>query len=40
MKESVIPIVIDAFETIPKELVKRLEDLEIRGHVETIQATA
>ena len=32
-----IPIVVDA---IPKGLVKELEDLKIRGHLETIQTTA
>ena len=32
-----IPIVIGALGTIPKELVKRLENLEIRGQEETIQ---
>ena len=34
-----ILIVIGALGTIPKELVKGVEDLKIRGHVETIQAT-
>ena len=38
IKEKVIPFVIGAFETIPKELVKELEDLDIRGQVETIQS--
>ena len=33
---TVIPIVIGAFETMPKGLVKGLEDLEIRRQVETI----
>ena len=37
---TVIPIVIGAVhETIPKGYVKGLEDLEIRGQVETIQIT-
>ena len=36
MKMTVIPIVIGALRTIPKGLVKGLEDLEIRGQVETI----
>ena len=36
----VIPIVIGALETIPKGLIKGLEDLEIRGQIETIQSTA
>ena len=35
MKVTVIPIVIGALGTIPKGLVKRLEDLE----VDTIQTT-
>ena len=37
MKVVVISIVIGALETIPKGLVKWLEDLEIRGRVETYQ---
>ena len=37
MKVPVIPIVIVALGTDTKELVKELEDLEIRGRVETIQ---
>ena len=40
MKVTVIPIVISAFGTVTKGLVKGLEDLEIRGRVETIQTTA
>ena len=39
MKMAVIPIVIDALGTIPKRLVKGLEELEIRGQEETIQTT-
>ena len=39
MNVSVIPIVVGAIETIPKGLLKGLEDLEIR-EVETIQNTA
>ena len=35
-----IPVVIRALGTITKELVQGLEDSEIRGPVETIQATA
>ena len=35
----VIPIVIGALGTIPKGLVKALEDLEVRGQAETIQIT-
>ena len=37
MKVIVIPILIDERRTIPKRLVKRLKDLEIRGQVETIK---
>ena len=33
---TVIPIEIGALRTIPKGLVKEVEDLEIRGQVETI----
>ena len=33
-------IVIGALGTVPKDLVLGLEDLEIRGRVETIQTTA
>ena len=40
MKVAVIPIVIGVFSIITKGLVWRLEDLEIRGLVETIQTTA
>ena len=40
MKATVIPIVFGVLETIPKRLVKGLEDTEIRGQVETIQTTA
>ena len=40
MKETVIPTVIGALGTITKVLVYRLEDLKIRGRVETIQPTA
>ena len=40
MKMTVIPIVAGALGTIPKGLVKRQEDLEIRGQVETTQVTA
>ena len=36
MKVTVIPIVICALRTIPKGLVKGLEDLEIREQVETV----
>ena len=40
MKVTFIPIVIGAFGTVTKGLLKALEDLEIRGQVETIQTTA
>ena len=40
MKVMVIPIVIGALGTIPKGLVKGLENLEIRGQGLTIQTTA
>ena len=39
MRVTIIPIMIDAFGTITKGLLKGLEDLEIRGWVETIQTT-
>ena len=35
MKVTVIPVVIGALGTIPKRLVKGLEDLGVRGQVET-----
>ena len=37
MKVIIIPIVIGAFGPVNKGLLKGLEDLEIRGQVETIQ---
>ena len=40
MKVTFIPILIDVLGTVTKGLIKRLEDLEIRGQVETIQITA
>ena len=40
MKGTIIPIVISAFGTITKGLLKELEDLEVVGRVETIQTTA
>ena len=40
MKVKIIPIVIGAFGTVTKGLIKGLEDLEISGRVETIQRTA
>ena len=36
MKMTVIPIVIGALGTVSKGLVEGLEDLEIRGRIETI----
>ena len=40
MKVMIVPIVIGAFGTITKGLLKGLEDLEVGGRVETIQTTA
>ena len=40
MKVTIVPIVIGAFGTITKWLLKGLEDLEVSGRVETIQMTA
>ena len=40
MKVTIAPIVIGAFGTIIKGLLKRLEDLEVGGRVESIQMTA
>ena len=40
MKVIIIPIVIGAFVTVTKRLLKGLEDLEVGGQVETIQTTA
>ena len=37
MKVTIVPIVIGAFGTITKGLLKELEDLEVGGRVETIQ---
>ena len=39
MKVTIILIVIGAFGTVTKGLLKRLEDLEVGGRVETIQTT-
>ena len=39
MKVTVIPVVIGAFGTVIKVLVQGLEDLEIRGCVESTQST-
>ncbi len=40
MKVTIVPIVIGAFGTITKGLLKGLEDLEVGGRVETIHMTA
>ena len=40
MKVTIIPIVIGAFGTVTKRLLKSLEDLEVGSRVETIQTTA
>ncbi len=40
MKVTTIPIVIGAFGTVTKGLIKGLEDLEVGGRVKTIQTTA
>ena len=37
MKVTIIPIMICAFSAVTKGLIKGLQDLEIRGRVETIQ---
>ena len=37
MKVTIVPIVIGAFGTITKGLLKGLEDLEVGGRLETIQ---
>ena len=39
MQVTIIPIVIGAFGTVAKRLLKGLEDLEVGGSVETIQTT-
>ena len=40
MKVTSIPIVIRAFDTVTKGLLKGLEDLEVGERVETIQITS
>ena len=40
MQVTIIPIVIGAFGTVTRGLLKGLEDLEVGGRVETIQMTA
>ena len=39
MKVTIIPIIIGAFGTVTKGLLKGVEDLEVGGRVETIQTT-
>ena len=39
MKVTIKPIVIGAFGTVTKELLKGLKDLEVGGLVEAIQTT-
>ena len=39
MKVTIIPIVIGAFGTVTKGLLKRLEDMKVGGRVKTIQTT-
>ena len=40
MKVTIITIVIGAFGTVTKGLLKGLEDLEVGGRVDTIQTAA
>ena len=40
MKVTIVPVVIGAFGTVTKGLLKGLGDLEVGGRVETIQTTA
>ena len=40
MKVTIVAIVIGAFDTVTKGLLKGLENLEVDGRVETIQTTA
>ena len=40
MKVTIVPIVIGAFGTVTKGLLKGLEDSEVDGQVETIQTVA
>ena len=37
MKVTIMPIVIDAFGTVTKGLLKRLEDMEVGRRLEAIQ---
>ena len=40
MRATIVPIVIGAFGTVTKGLLKGMEGLEVGGRVETIQMTA
>ena len=40
MRMTIVPIVIDAFSTVSKGLLKSLDDMDVGGRVETIQMTA
>ena len=40
VKVTIVPIVIGAFGTVTKGLLKGLDDFEVGGRVETIQTTA
>ena len=40
MRVTIMPIVIGAFDTASKGLLKGLKDLEVGGRVETIKTTA
>ena len=40
MKVTVIPIIVSALETVPKDPEKRLEELVIRGRIKSIETTA
>ena len=40
MKVTVIPIIVGALGTVPKNLEKRLDEEEIRERIETIQTIA
>ena len=40
MKVTNVPIVIDAFDTVTKVLLKEPEDMEVGERVDTIQTTA
>ena len=40
MKVTIVTIVIGAFDTVPKGILKGLESLEFGDRVETIQTTA